>query len=45
MSFSNAIKALEKKGKGEKIPFHQDYTVEFLLMACKKFLEIISMKE
>lgn len=45
LEFNNAINLLQKKKKGEEIKLGKNFTVEFLLRACKNKLEIISAKE
>jgi chemotaxis protein methyltransferase CheR len=42
--FRNAIRLLEKRPKDEQVRFCEDFTVEFLLRACKKNLEEISKR-
>ena len=42
--FRNAIRLLEKKPKDEQIRFCEDFTVEFLLRACRKSLVEISKR-
>lgn len=43
--FQNVVKLLAKKEKEEKIRFHEDFTADFLLRTCKRYLEIIAVKE
>jgi len=40
--FKNAIQLLEKKPKDEQVKFCEDFTVEFLLRACRNSLKEIS---
>jgi tetratricopeptide (TPR) repeat protein len=40
--FKNAIQLLEKKPKDEQVKFCEDFTVEFLLRACRNSLREIS---
>lgn len=40
--FNNALKLLEKRAKDEQIRFCEDFTVEFLVRACRKSLEKIN---
>jgi chemotaxis protein methyltransferase CheR len=40
--FKNAIQLLEKKPKDEQVKFCEDFTVEFLLKACRNSLKEIS---
>lgn len=42
--FRNAIRLLEKKPKDEQVRFCEDFTVEFLLRACRNSLEEISKR-
>jgi chemotaxis protein methyltransferase CheR len=42
--FRNAIRLLEKRPKNEQIRFCEDFTVEFLLMACRNNLLEISKR-
>jgi chemotaxis protein methyltransferase CheR len=42
--FKNAIRLLEKRPKDEQIRFCEDFTVEFLLRACRNRLEEISQR-
>ncbi len=42
--FNNAIKLLEKRPKDEQVRFCEDFTVDFLLRACKNNLVEISKK-
>ena len=42
--FRNAIRLLEKRPKDEQIRFCEDFTVEFLLRACRNSLEEISKR-
>jgi tetratricopeptide (TPR) repeat protein len=42
--FRNAIRLLEKRPKNEQIRFCEDFTVEFLLMACRKNVSEISKR-
>jgi len=42
--FRNAIRLLEKRQKNEQIRFCEDFTVEFLIMACKNNLLEISKR-
>ncbi|HUL23928.1 MAG TPA: CheR family methyltransferase [Thermodesulfobacteriota bacterium] len=42
--FRNAIRLLEKRSKDEQIRFCEDFTVEFLLRACRKSLVEISKR-
>lgn len=43
--FSNAIRLLEKRPQDEGVRFSEDFTVEFLLRACKNNLTEITKKE
>ena len=42
--FKNAIRLLEKRPKDEQVRFCEDFTVEFLLRACRNRLEEISQR-
>ena len=42
--FRNAIRLLEKRPKDEQVKFCEDFTVEFLLRACRNTLAQISRR-
>lgn len=42
--FNNATKLLEKRQKDEQVRFCEDFTVDFLLGACKNNLEEINKR-
>jgi hypothetical protein len=42
--FHNAISLLEKRPKDEEVRFCEDFTVEFLLRACKNNLVMMTKK-
>jgi tetratricopeptide (TPR) repeat protein len=42
--FKNAIRVLEKRPKDEQVRFCEDFTVEFLLRACRNSLVEISKR-